>query len=285
MSHSKITTITGQTFGSLDELIYGEDERGYLVTYARRGSTEIWTASRHYEGLAVAAHAAIWDCVERDTHAFACGVSTPWDEIGKPPSQAAAVADIRRQEHADEARRVEDEISETIRQLGVDDDDGAIFARMYVDAMRERGLEDVIDPDLADAADAPEPEDGEVLGTIGLDASEGFGYWPGEDDDMRQLARSRRRRSPSRSTRTLRTRKWTAELSCGGAPYTVQTSSSDTLKAQRESAIGLARAYIGDGVGSDAAVVLYKTTASGGTVRHSSVYVYRDEDGSIRVQR
>jgi hypothetical protein len=85
-------------------------------------------------------------------------------------------------------------------------------------------------------------------------------------------------------TTSRKTRRWTAELSCGGQPFDVQTSSSDTLREQSKSAVDLARAYIDLGVGSDAAVIVYKTTQSG-TVRHSSVYVYRDYDGKIKTQR
>jgi len=83
---------------------------------------------------------------------------------------------------------------------------------------------------------------------------------------------------------TTKTRKWTATLSVGGQEFDVQKSVNDTLLNQTREAVELARSYISMEMGSDAAVVLYKTTQAG-TVRHSSRYVYRDYDGKIKVQR
>jgi hypothetical protein len=83
-----------------------------------------------------------------------------------------------------------------------------------------------------------------------------------------------------------RERTWIATVSVAGQERPAPLSVGDTLRSQTALAVAEARALIEQELGSDAAVVLYKTTKARGTERHSSVYVYRDDrDGSIKTQR
>lgn len=84
------------------------------------------------------------------------------------------------------------------------------------------------------------------------------------------------------------TRKWSVEVACGGQPVVVSLDEvRDTLADTRAAAIAEASLMIREyELGSDASVVLFKTTKARGTERHSSCYVYRDyATREIRVQR
>lgn len=94
------------------------------------------------------------------------------------------------------------------------------------------------------------------------------------------------------------TRKWTATVSVAGQDWTElldqsyppnyedRTGLGDTLKLVTDAAAKLAAKLIHEEYGSDASVQLFKQLKDDSEpVFDRSVYVYRDYDGAIRVQR
>lgn len=84
-----------------------------------------------------------------------------------------------------------------------------------------------------------------------------------------------------------KTRKWTATVSVAGQDYSdLIELTNDTLADTTSVAVLLAMRLIQDELGSDAGVVLYKQLKGDAQPkRDRSVYVYRAEDGTCRVQQ
>lgn len=82
------------------------------------------------------------------------------------------------------------------------------------------------------------------------------------------------------------TRKWTAQVSVGGADFSDLISyRNDTLKDTTDAAVSAAVELIREELGSDASVILFKQLKGDAEPkRDRSVYVYR-EDGAIRYQQ
>jgi hypothetical protein len=80
--------------------------------------------------------------------------------------------------------------------------------------------------------------------------------------------------------------KWTVEVSVAGQDFSamIDYPNSDTLAEVKRAGVKLATYLLGQEIGSDGAVTIFKQLAGQERKRDRAFYVYRDDNGAIKVQ-